>query len=108
MSMTFVSTPSEYEYRIQFSHGMDERKRHHVTTCRLQVKANGHWGDTAFVGVAKTHEKDRFVKETGRRVSLVRAIKHLNRETRTRAWAAYWQRGVRTAQVGSQMGVVLT
>lgn len=42
-------------------------------------------------GVALCSVKDQFCKETGRRVSLARAIKEFKRTERAQIWQAYWR-----------------
>lgn len=55
------------------------------TTCIIfDVK-----GDEISSGSANVHPRDNFSKETGRKISLTRAIKNFNAEARTQIWNEY-------------------
>lgn len=60
-----------------------------VTTCIIETQG--------FVevcsGTCYLSENDRFVKETGRKIALARALKYVfNKEERTQFWNAYFNR----------------
>jgi hypothetical protein len=74
------------EYTIEF-HIKDKRIRGKRTICWIKQ------GDDIFsTGGTDCHESDRFVKETGRKISLKYALKLHTKEFRTAAWKAYFDR----------------
>jgi len=44
------------------------------------------------VGTSKCSKKDQFVRATGAKTALARAMRHLSPEVRKLIWEAYWQR----------------
>lgn len=64
-----------------------------VTTCTVEVGTPGNVRRS--YGAAACIPEDQFVKETGRKLALTRAIKHFTREVRGLIWQAYHGRATR-------------
>lgn len=64
-----------------------------MTECRLysgaERREKGDWDE---YGCAHLHPKDRYNRETGRKVSLAKAIKGWDRADRKAVWEAYLNR----------------
>lgn len=85
----------ETEYRVSWQY--DE---HQTTTCVVAEQTRE--GELFATGYAHLHSNDRFVKETGRRLSLARALHSMfpgnggsypEQAAKRRAfWDAYWTR----------------
>jgi len=80
------------EFSIQFNHG-DPSDRRRTTTCEIYVE---HDGISYLIGQgkAKCSRHDSFRKESGRKISLTRALKNacLRKKNRTAIWDAYFSR----------------
>ncbi len=76
-------------YSVGWHHCREGKKK--GTVCTVELKTGETWTIVA-VGGAKLHTYDRFEKETGRRLSLTRAIERFSRAERTAFWEAYWGR----------------
>ena len=87
--MFTVKTSKGNEYKIVFQQAPntpwhDEKARGSgVTRCIMNE-------DYKNSGDSLCSFSDQFSYETGRRISLTRAIKHLPRNERKEIWAAYW------------------
>lgn len=68
-----------------------------VTECQLLV------GDKWHVGVAACHVTDNFDKETGRKISLTRALlaSNLTKVEREAVWIRYWNRDLTNKEYAS-------
>lgn len=70
--------------------------RFHYTNLNQRIIECMIYDDTGdalkFYGSAYCHPKDRFVKETGRKIALAQALAGATREFRTLAWHAYHNR----------------
>jgi len=66
--------------KIEFRHS-----NHKITICNIITP------EKSFVGVAEVSPKDQFCKETGRKVSLTKAlnISNFSREDRKQIWETY-------------------
>ena len=51
--------------------------------------------ESVYTGSCKCHVDDNFVKATGRKIALSRAIAELPREERKKIWNSLWASGVR-------------
>ncbi len=91
------------EYRVRFCHTSPEKARAQLRFHGLLIKAvttatiekrwrrDGDFTPWIFVrcGVAGCSLSDTFVKETGRKLALKRAMRDWPRESRTKMWEAY-------------------
>jgi hypothetical protein len=82
-----IAEVGKSRYSIRWRHDVEGR----YTSC--MVEKLGELGYRMFIGEAAAicSVKDQFCKETGRRVSLARAIKGFEREKRAQIWAEYWR-----------------
>ena len=53
-------------------------------------------GVTEQIGVTLCSKKDNFCRETGRKISLARAVDNLDRDFRKEIWGAYFNRSKKT------------
>jgi len=74
-------------YAIKWNHGLV--KKGMTTHCYLRDND----GKMVSLGIAKCGKKDNFCKETGRKISLTRAIKEFPKEIRRDFWKCYLNRG---------------
>lgn len=81
MLINIDNTPAAVRWRY------DRDKRHTICTV-MPVETNKF----VLVGTAKRAENDKFCKETGRKISLARAIASLPKPTRAEIWLAYFRR----------------
>jgi hypothetical protein len=68
-------------------HGQKENRG--STICEISERG---FKEPLFVGKSVCSSRDRFCKETGRKVALTRAIASLPRETRKQIWEDYFNR----------------
>jgi len=93
--MFTVSLSDQQTYKVNFSHNSDHwdstlyHDRKGFTICRLIDTKTEEIYDHAF---AWCSIKDRFNKNTGRKISLARVIKKFPRDTRRLFWDAYFKR----------------
>ncbi len=97
------------EYRVRFAHTSDEKSKAQIrfhgtrvknaTTASIEKRWRRPWSDEgwspwifASTGVACCSFGDRFVKETGRKLALKRAMKDWLKSSRTLMWKAYHER----------------
>lgn len=71
------------DYSFKFMHNTTGEKR--GTLCRVFNEA----GEQVTYGIANVHPHDNFCKETGRQLSLARAIKTWDKEYRALVWTNY-------------------
>ena len=76
-----------------FRHNTNEENTHSGSTdCILKIKDKKDNIEVIGKGHSSVHCSDTYVKATGRKISLRRALKDakLNKEERTEAWSAYF------------------
>lgn len=86
------------KYRIEWQHGWQETRCFvgPVDTTKDNFDSLTENKDY-FIGWAYLHPKDNFCKETGRKISLSKAIQGWSRAHRSVVWAAYHGRSARSA-----------
>lgn len=88
------------KYRIRFEYGRRltrrAKKPRRLTSCLIE---QAHWKGAARAtwvvvsqGETECSRKDQFVRETGRKIALERALWGWSQPSRARAWAAYRNR----------------
>lgn len=97
--MTFKH--DNHHYRITFGYPDVPAGESRQTVCTISVAepgANPPWTPLAR-DVRRTHPKDNFCKETGRKLALARAISSLpwDKDARRSAWTSYLNRRTETA-----------
>lgn len=70
-------------YEVQFVHYSNDKQTH----CNVLD------GETVVVtGIAQCAPQDNFSRATGRKVSLARALRSFDRDTRTKFWEVYFSK----------------
>lgn len=78
------------QYSVRFRHTQDESNRH--TECKILQPIEGkEMPGFISIGYARCHPKDNFSKETGRQLSLKKALDdgNFSKEDRTTFWSEY-------------------
>lgn len=78
-------------FYIAFRHVTQGKNRR--TICRIIRRLPDGSEVLRSVAMARCSRKDAYSKETGRLLSLERALHAFDKPFRTMAWAAYWNRG---------------
>ena len=103
-------------FLLEFRHeipGKEKRKGYRETECRVLriVKEEPFQTDDVCTGVSTCGPLDQFEKETGRKISLTRALRgsDIDKDLRTAIWKAYFSRKEETKdQMVSADGVQKT
>lgn len=87
-------TKDGIEYRIYFHYSRDSKKRRKVTAYieNCDVDTEDFFIPDVLGATATCCRGDQFVKETGRKIALAKALKDRDREFRKAAWEAYFAR----------------
>lgn len=80
-----------HKWEIKFMHDSDAEGRFTLVTV-AEVDKENPLNIFPLNGEAFCHPTDQFRRSTGRKVALARALKSLDRATRTQIWNAYFQK----------------
>jgi hypothetical protein len=89
-----VITDRTDEYFVTWKHMISER----VTECEI-YRYNGDQKITTVKEQSYCSPRDQYCKETGRKLSLTRALKTFTASTRKLFWEAYFNRGAKPIEV---------
>lgn len=77
-----------YDVSWDYAHTTDEDGPYVITNCNIICPDGEAW-----IGTAVQNPEDRFVKETGRKISLTRALLGItDKNVRAQIWKAYFAR----------------
>jgi hypothetical protein len=86
---------SDCDYKVVFSYKYEGEKPYQTNCIVYKVHSGGMFntdGVKVSEGMAVCDTRDQFVKEDGRKVSMTKALKKLNKKDREKVWAYYFCR----------------
>jgi hypothetical protein len=91
--VTFEFAGNKYALQFKYETELEkERGLFRRTYCTLFKYVESQWLPSVIEGEALCVPEDRYVKETGRKLALTRALSSVSKEFRTAAWQAYHSR----------------
>lgn len=93
--MRVETSDGVYEVRWFHTNNHTANRKKSMTECLIVKHIDENLKQAMGNNIAKCSKRDNFCKETGRKVSLARAIEAFDKPVRTEIWKAYLNRKVK-------------